>query len=351
MLCSIFDSIAQRIVDERPTYRLFENNCQNFVKFLLEILCPDASIPETIQCVLGHLHEIVNTELLFPLPGSYPLSVTSTSGTSFVTAPEVIWVSSSGEIWMSAVELPSNDSDDISPTILQDQLLSIAFQKETVLIIPSQRDMITPLTEKLPVSLTELISYISPENLFKHLPIRDVIAARGLCQSMKACVDDYFLHCFLPWIKITIYSRYIDDDVEMEYEILTPVLRRIDKEKRFLPHGRVLFEPNNQTRLHYHGHGRLEPVVVEMQVPEGTKYTWPLVRASVTRYLKEVNTSIVSHRKIYQYYKFEHFKNSPAHFFYKDSPDSELRRGFALHALSYPLEWLRQVLYNDIGKG
>ena len=50
--------VAIRIVEARPDYRLFENNCQNFVKSLLQFVCPHASIPATIQSVLKRLQDI-----------------------------------------------------------------------------------------------------------------------------------------------------------------------------------------------------------------------------------------------------------------------------------------------------
>ena len=48
-------SLAAGIIAERPTFRLFENNCQNFVRFLLEVLCPGVSIPDTIQEVARYI--------------------------------------------------------------------------------------------------------------------------------------------------------------------------------------------------------------------------------------------------------------------------------------------------------
>jgi hypothetical protein len=73
--------IAARIVADRPTYWLFENNCQNFVKFLLEALCPGDPIPETIQDILQRLQNISTVAEAHRnvLPGAYPAA-----------APEVV---------------------------------------------------------------------------------------------------------------------------------------------------------------------------------------------------------------------------------------------------------------------
>lgn len=58
---------------ERPDYRLFENNCQNFAKYLLEVVCPGAARPETIQSVLIRL-QTINQNISQRLPGTYPSS-------------------------------------------------------------------------------------------------------------------------------------------------------------------------------------------------------------------------------------------------------------------------------------
>lgn len=98
--------VALRIVRERPNYELFENNCQNFVTFLLNVLCPGVLIPETIQCVLERLRDIVTltTNNKTSLPGAYPLSNISISFNSSVTSSAESWFSASGETWITAIE-------------------------------------------------------------------------------------------------------------------------------------------------------------------------------------------------------------------------------------------------------
>jgi hypothetical protein len=101
-----------RIVLERPDYHLFENNCQNFVKFLLEVICPGSPIPATIENVLARWQDISTSRQGLSLPGAYPPSITTTerlsfvtaSETSWVTASETSWVTASGDTWVTAVD-------------------------------------------------------------------------------------------------------------------------------------------------------------------------------------------------------------------------------------------------------
>jgi hypothetical protein len=95
-----------RLVKERPDYRLIENNCQNFVAFLLQVVFPNAHIPTTIQIVWDRLRDvsmIASTQDSL-LPGAYPSSVTSTERVSFVTASKSSWITTSGDTWVTAVD-------------------------------------------------------------------------------------------------------------------------------------------------------------------------------------------------------------------------------------------------------
>lgn len=81
----------------RPNYHLFENNCQNFSKFLIEAITPGSVTPETIQNVLERWQTLLPpAKNLFP--GTYPLSDKSTSTNSsgsYVTALGTISLSGS----------------------------------------------------------------------------------------------------------------------------------------------------------------------------------------------------------------------------------------------------------------
>jgi ankyrin repeat protein len=104
---------AIRIVDERPDYRLFENNCQNFAKYLLERICPGVAIPDTIQMVLERLKNAISPDAKTgKLPGTYPRSTVSLSGcTSYVTASGTIWVTAVE--YCSIVDPEPEDSDHL----------------------------------------------------------------------------------------------------------------------------------------------------------------------------------------------------------------------------------------------
>ena len=108
-----------RILEEHPDYHVFENNCQNFVKYLLEAVCPSAPIPATIQMVLERFQDMSLTPEKVSLPGAYPLSIhpsiistdrqsfVTASETSWVTASETSWVTAAGDTWVTAVECGS----------------------------------------------------------------------------------------------------------------------------------------------------------------------------------------------------------------------------------------------------
>jgi|SRR5277367_128354 len=107
-------SLAARLIAKRRTFQLFENNSQNFVKFLLEELCPGVPIPDTIKDILQRLEDVSTVAEAYGnvLPGGYPTSVTSSACTSFVTATGTTWFTASGETWVTAVEyFSSNDSN------------------------------------------------------------------------------------------------------------------------------------------------------------------------------------------------------------------------------------------------
>jgi hypothetical protein len=70
------------ITATRPNYHLFENNCQNFAKFLVEAICTVSVSPETIENVLQRLGNAgivpVPVGESARLPGTYPITVKST---------------------------------------------------------------------------------------------------------------------------------------------------------------------------------------------------------------------------------------------------------------------------------
>ena len=111
--------IAAIIIVNRPTYRLFDNNCQNSATFLLESLCPGAAVPDTIQKALERIAKQFDIEPLPSrrLPGAYPPSTTS-GATTYVTASDRSWWTATGNEYFSTIEcLTSLNEGDASSTI------------------------------------------------------------------------------------------------------------------------------------------------------------------------------------------------------------------------------------------
>jgi hypothetical protein len=84
----VVDVKAEKITTSRPDYSLFENNCQNFVRFLLDAICPEADVWSSVESLMNRLSTVGET-FNDPLPGAYPQSVQSTesnsSASSFTT--------------------------------------------------------------------------------------------------------------------------------------------------------------------------------------------------------------------------------------------------------------------------
>lgn len=74
MKCTLTDLLATDIIIDQPDYDLFENNCQNFGKYLVEKICPGALGPETIHDFIQRVlfeDTIVSNRVI---PGTYPRS-------------------------------------------------------------------------------------------------------------------------------------------------------------------------------------------------------------------------------------------------------------------------------------
>src|SRR5271155_1658919 len=81
---------AIRITETKPNYQLFENNCQNFAKYLIEFMCPECLTPDTIQTLLQRWQDST-VQPSGRIPGTYPASVVtilSSPDRTYVTANE-----------------------------------------------------------------------------------------------------------------------------------------------------------------------------------------------------------------------------------------------------------------------
>lgn len=95
--------LAVRITNEYPEYALYDNNCQNFAKYLVESITVRSLSSETIEESISRwLNALVPPRFvtLRTTPGYSP---TATS-MSFHTASEISVYTASESIWFSAVE-------------------------------------------------------------------------------------------------------------------------------------------------------------------------------------------------------------------------------------------------------
>lgn len=104
--------LASRIVKDRPDYELFENNCQNFSKYLVDAISPGSFCVETIKDMLDQWLDLPVTPP-GQLPGTYPKSVFNSfteTGTYF-TASEGRETSDDCSIDKTqAISMPRDDS-------------------------------------------------------------------------------------------------------------------------------------------------------------------------------------------------------------------------------------------------
>src|SRR5271169_6516578 len=73
------------IVTSRPDFSLFENNCQNFVRYLIEAVSPDTNIWSLVEAT--HKQISNGEESIKPsIPGAYPKFIDSDGSSSSTPA-------------------------------------------------------------------------------------------------------------------------------------------------------------------------------------------------------------------------------------------------------------------------
>ena len=88
------------IIKNRPDYGLFENNCQNFVRFLAEAISPDVNVWNSVEFIHKQVSNVEHASLP-SLPGAYPKSIDSRHSSS----SDVTYTSATtsegeeGELW------------------------------------------------------------------------------------------------------------------------------------------------------------------------------------------------------------------------------------------------------------
>ena len=250
----------------------------------------------------------------------------------------------------------SMDENEEQITSARDQLSSIP-EYDDPLRIEHEKN---PLAEapKPPVHLSQLIDFVGARRIFDYLPIKDVLESAKVNRYMKKIVDNYFLHYILPQTEIYYYVDHIMEDggpPSEEYQRLCPVIRRIDKDMRIFPNDRVVFEPDFDGKQKYtYRHGSFKHVEIKFHLGDWRRQKWPLdVRPSVdsTPYSYKADgyreSRKIQYTRMYQFIRFDTFNDSPIHVFYKDVSNTD-GRIVALHAISIPLNYLRQSLCTNL---
>lgn len=214
-----------------------------------------------------------------------------------------------------------------------------------------------------PIGLSQLIDFVGASKVFDCLPIKDVLEARQVSRYMKDIVDNYFLHYILPQTAITCYVDHIIEEgcpPAEEYQHLYPVIRRIDKDLRIFPHGRVVFEPDFNSTLRYtYRHGSFRHVELKFDLGDWRRrQKWPLddhpsarrtpysYKADGYRKTRKIQYPI-QYTRMHQFIRFDTFNDSPIHVFYKEVSDSG-GQIVVLHAISIPLNYLRHSLCTSV---
>ena len=212
-----------------------------------------------------------------------------------------------------------------------------------------------------PLQLPDLIERVSPHSVFNYLPIEDVLAAGKVDRQLKAIVDNYFLHYFLPQTEISYYLAHTVDDhspPEEEHQRLYPVIRRIEKEKRVFPYNRVVYEPKLAKKPQYtYRKDTFNHIEIQFKLGDSRQSKeWPLhcppegrkfYSYRADRYPTKKIRFRLQHTRMFQFMRFDTFENSPIYVFYKDVPDTN-EKIVSLHAISIPLNFLRQSLSDAI---
>jgi hypothetical protein len=206
-----------------------------------------------------------------------------------------------------------------------------------------------------PVQLSEILQFVLPQSVFDYLPIKDVLPLAKVNRHMKELVDTYFLHYVLPQTEIYYYLDHIMEDgspPSEEYQRLYPVIRRIDKASRGFPGDRVVFEPEFESTPKYtYRKNTFNHVEIKFHLGDWRRPKTMLLDgyhrpAADTPYSYRADGGRKSHKlpytRMYHYIRFDTFESSPIYVFYKDV--SRADGVVALHAISIPLNFLRQSL-------
>lgn len=153
------------------------------------------------------------------------------------------------------------------------------------------------------------------------------------------------LHYILPRSHILFSTTFIDDDCERtETQILYPVIRRVSKERRGLPQGCLVYEPDYSAHSYTYRPGEFSPTGLKLCLPDQTSYKVHLLSAytTISRYDHGRRNTRMTPPDT-ERDEFSIF-NGPAgdgllKVFYKRTEDS-----YKLHAFSIPFLYVLDVI-------
>jgi hypothetical protein len=203
------------------------------------------------------------------------------------------------------------------------------------------------------ISLAELLKFIYAGEVFRFLEVAEIIRLRGLSREFKQLVDNYVLHVILPDTYLTYRYKYKarlgDLGEPTDFEHLSPVIRRVEKTNRFLPHGRIVYEPSPDRKIDRDRVDEIVPHAIDLVLPDNSKHTWVLqpIHRPGGRPGRSTHMIYLRYTKIHQYYLFDKFNDPPVHVFYKDKSDEGRVQ---LHCISIPLDYLRTAVQGNYQK-
>ena len=121
---NVVDFTAAGIMATRPDYSLFENNCQNFIRYLIDAISPGSDVWSSVRIVMDRL-SIGGEDLRYPIPGGYPQSFHSSesSNSSFATATNSEIHESGLSHSATGSDLEDKETPDALQTLFRSNLL------------------------------------------------------------------------------------------------------------------------------------------------------------------------------------------------------------------------------------
>ena len=108
------------------------------------------------------------------------------------------------------------------------------------------------------------------EGVLENLDISELTKLSSVCRRFQRMVKDYILEKIISKTTIQLHTRYIEEGQRQEREFvqMIPVIRRIQKSRRFLPFDRVVYEPEPSFATNYRYRlGQFSPDCITIYTP------------------------------------------------------------------------------------